>query len=100
MELVLSDAAAMSVKSYNCRFCGEPFVPDPASFNKTGYIDECPECFRVRTHPARPDDPISRLERDSPLNRKRLARLRSYLLSKGIEASEVDRRIAKALEAD
>jgi DNA-directed RNA polymerase subunit RPC12/RpoP len=60
----------MPVKSYKCRFCGEPFVPTLS--NKPGYIDECPDCFYARTHPTPADDVISRLERRSPEIRRTL----------------------------
>jgi DNA-directed RNA polymerase subunit RPC12/RpoP len=88
----------MALKSYKCRFCGEPFVPTPSA--KPGYIDECPECFHARTHPTSPVDVISKLERGSRDGRRALNSLRRYLIGKGIRESEVDERIAKALNAD
>lgn len=88
----------MTVKSYKCRFCDEPFVQTVSK--KPGFIDECPECFYARTHPTPTDDVISRLERHSPDIRRALNSFRRYLIAKGIKESEVDDRIAQALNAD
>ena len=87
------------MKSYNCRFCGEPFVPTPAV--KPGYVDECPECFYARTHPTPAVDVISRMERGSAEQRRALDALRRDLVRMGIKQSDVDDRITKMMaEAD
>jgi hypothetical protein len=88
----------MPVKSYKCRFCGEPFVATLSK--KPGYIDECPECFYARTHPTPAEDVVSRLKRRSPESHRALTSFRRYLVGKGIKESEVDERIAQALNAD
>jgi hypothetical protein len=64
MELVPSESPGMPARSDNYR-------------------------FHVRMHPMQPADVISRLEQNSPENRRALNRLRSHLLSKGIQASTV-----------
>jgi hypothetical protein len=48
----------MAGKAYDCRHCGESFIPQP---KKPGYIDECPECLVAKAMDAEPRPP-SQLE--------------------------------------
>lgn len=96
---------------YECRHCGEFFVPLPG---KPGYIDECPECLVALAMNAQPQAP-SRLEEllayvaahpitvdaltGSPVRWKTSFELRQKLRRKGFSPEVVEKLVSAYMSA-